>query len=67
MLQQRQIVKSLGMQIDKDPGYIEYANTTFSSIVWIFIYVYVTIYRTVPLQRYESSHCIIATKLRGCV
>jgi hypothetical protein len=47
MLQQRQIiVGALGQQITiKDPEYIKYTNTTFGFIIWIFIYVYVTIYR----------------------
>jgi len=70
MLQQRQIVKALGNQINtKDPLYIKYAITGFHSTAWMIIYVNVTIYRTVPIERCQSSntHCIIATKLRSRV
>jgi hypothetical protein len=66
---QRQIVKFLGKQIDiEDPAYTKYAGTSFQSIIWIFISVNVTIYRTVSLQSYEISHCIMKTaELRSCI
>ena len=71
MLQERQIViQALGNQIDiEDPAYTKYYQISFQSIVWILISVNVTIYRTVPLQRYQNSHCIIitTTKLRSCI
>jgi hypothetical protein len=52
MLQQRQIVKSLDNQINvEDPRRRKYAIIYFHSILWILIYVIVTIYRTVPLQK----------------
>jgi hypothetical protein len=72
MLQRQIVVKSLDMQIDiEDPGYIKYAYTTFGSIVWIFISVNVTIYRTIALHRDQnsSSHFMMmaTTKLRSSI
>jgi hypothetical protein len=52
MLQQRQIVKISGKQIDiEDPVCMKYASTSFHSIVWVFISVNVTIYRLLHYQR----------------
>jgi hypothetical protein len=49
---QRQIIKTLGNQIDiEDPAYRKYASTSFQSIVWMLIFEIVTINRTVPIQR----------------
>ena len=66
-MQQRQIVvKGLGNQIGiEDPGYIKYTNTTFGFIIWVFIYLNVTIYRTVLLQHYQSTsyYILLTTKL----
>jgi hypothetical protein len=62
ILQRRQIVKALGNQIDiEDPAYTKYAITDFHLIAWILISVNVTIYRTVPLPRYQtsSSHSVM--------
>ena len=72
MLQRQIVVKGLGKQIDIEyPAYTKYdASTSFQSIVWILISVNVTIYRTVLIQRYQSTnHCIIltTTKLRSCI
>jgi hypothetical protein len=70
MLQQRQIVKSLGKQIDiEDPAYRKYAGTSFQSIVWMLIFDIVTIKRNAAvLQRYVNNHCITTTKLlRRCI
>ena len=71
MLQRRQIVKSLGNDIDiEDPVYAKDATTSFLSIAWMLISVNVTIYRTVPIQRCQgSSHRImmIKTKLGSCI
>jgi hypothetical protein len=63
MLLQRRIVKTLGkQQIDIEYlVFIKYAITSFHSIDWMIISVNVTIYRTVPLQTYQSSHCIMST------
>ena len=72
MLQNRQIVRTVGNQIEyivclKD------AITDFHSIVWMFIAVSVTIYRNAaaPSQRHQStsSHCIMLTTklLRSCI
>jgi hypothetical protein len=64
MFQRQIVVKDLGKQIDiEDPAYTKYdAGTSFQSIVWISISVNVTIYRTVTLQRYQStSHFIMLT------
>jgi hypothetical protein len=66
MLQQRQIVKGLGKQIDiEDPAYRKYAGTSFQSIVWMLIFDIVTIKRNAAvLQRYVNNHCImLITKL----
>ncbi len=70
ILQERQIVKALGKQIDiEDPAYAKYAITSFHSIARILISVNVTIYRTVALPRYQtsSSHSImiITAQLRS--
>ena len=70
MLQQRQIVKGLGKQIDiEDPAYRIYAGTRFQFIAWMLIFDIVTIKRNAAvLQRYENNHCIIAAKLlRRCI
>jgi hypothetical protein len=63
MLQRQIVVNALDEQIDiEDLAYIKDTNITFGSIFWIFICVYVTIYRTVLLQQYQStSHCILLT------
>jgi hypothetical protein len=51
MLQRQIVVKGFGTQIDiEDTAYRTYAITDFHSIAWIFIFVSVTIYRTVPLH-----------------
>jgi hypothetical protein len=67
MLQQRQIVKALDKYVNiEDPVSTKYAITDFHSIVWMFISIDVTIYRTVLIQRYQStSHFIMlmTTKL----
>jgi hypothetical protein len=69
MLQRQIVVKGLGKQIDtKDPECTKY--TIAISMAWMLISVNVTIYRTVPIQRYQgSSHCIMmtTTKLRSCI
>jgi hypothetical protein len=66
---QRQIIKAVGKQIDiEDIEYTKYTNTTFDSIIWIFIRVNVTIYRTIALsETYENSHYIMTTELRSCI
>jgi hypothetical protein len=67
---QRQIVKSLGKQIDiEDPGGKKYVITSFHSITWMLISVNVTIHMTVPiLQRYQnSSHCIPTAEPRSSI
>ena len=66
MLQQRQIVKALDEQLE-DPAYTKYAIRSFHSI-GLLIYVNVTIYRTVALQRDQniSSHCIMMTLNSTC-
>jgi hypothetical protein len=68
MIQQTQIVvKALGKQIE-DALYIKYAIRCFHYIDLMFIPVNVTIYRTIPIQMYQSSnYCIMMnmTKLRG--
>ena len=52
----------------EDPAYRKYAITDFHSIVWMFITVIVTIYRTITLsESYEISPYIVTTKLRSCV
>jgi hypothetical protein len=65
MLQRQIVIKELGNQIDtKDPLYTKYAITGFQSIVWIPIFVDVTIYRNAEvLQRDENNRCITTTKL----
>ena len=51
ILQRRQILKDLGSLIDiEDLAYRKYAITDFHSIVWMFIAVIVTIYRTITLS-----------------
>jgi hypothetical protein len=70
MLQQRQIVKALGTQINiEDPVCTKYSSTSFQSIVWMLIFDIVTIKRNAAvLQRYENNHCITTTKLlRRCI
>jgi hypothetical protein len=54
LLQRRQIVITLGKQIDiEDPVAVKYASTSFLSITCMFISSNVTIYRTIPIQRYQ--------------
>jgi hypothetical protein len=69
MLQRQIVVKALGKQMDvEDPAYRKYAIVDFHSIVWMFIAVIVTIYRTITLsESYENSHYIITTKLWSCI
>jgi len=68
MLQRQIVVKVSDKQIDgEDPGHINYISTTFDFIISTFIYVDVTIYRTVPLRRYQGNHFTITTKLRSCI
>jgi hypothetical protein len=58
----RQIIKALGKQIDIDDlAYAKYAIISFRSIACMLISVIVTINRTVPIQRCQSSssHCIM--------
>ena len=56
MLQQRQIVKTLGKQIDvEDPRRRKYAIIYFHSLTWMFIFVDDTIYRNVSHQGYETN------------
>jgi hypothetical protein len=57
---QRQIVKAVDNRIDiEDPGDKKYAITYFHSITWMWVSVIVTIYRIVPVQRFQTSHCIV--------
>jgi hypothetical protein len=66
MLQQRQIVKALGKQINiEDPICVKYATTSFHYLDWLLISVNVTTYRTVQPEEYQSSHCITTAKLRS--
>jgi hypothetical protein len=68
MIQRQIVIKGLGKQIDiEDAAYRTYAIIDFHSIAWIFIFVSVTIYRTVPLHRYQSgiSHFIMLTTNYG--
>jgi hypothetical protein len=70
MLQRQIIVKGLGKQIDiEDPVCTIYAIASFLSIAWMLISVNVTIYGTIPLQKYQgTSHCIDpTTRLRSCI
>ena len=70
LLQRRQIViKAVGNQIDiEDIVGSKYAAITFHSIAWISISINVTIYGTdTPTQSCQSSHFIIATKLRSSI
>jgi hypothetical protein len=71
MLQRQIVVKALGKQIDiEDPAYTKYTIVSFLPIGWMLMSVNVTIYRTVPIQRWQgSSHCIMitTTKLRNCI
>jgi hypothetical protein len=70
MLQQTQIVKASGKQIDnEDPAYTKRDITKSHYVVWNFISVNVTIYRIVLLQRYQTSSNFImmTTKLRSSV
>ena len=72
MLQKRQIVRTVGNQIEYIVC-VKDAITDFHSIVWMFIAVSVTIYRNAaaPSQRHQStsSHCIMLTTklLRSCI
>jgi hypothetical protein len=68
MLQRQIIVKTLDYQIDiEDPVCMKYAIASFHSI-GLLISVNVTIYRTVALQRDQSSHRIMLTaKPRSCI
>jgi hypothetical protein len=64
MLQQRQIVKAAGNQIDiEDLAYRKYAITNFRSIIWMFIAVIVTIYRNAAAssQSCPISHWMLTT------
>jgi len=72
MLQQSQIIKAVGDQLDiEDPLCIKYASTGFQSIGGMLISAIVTINRTELLQMYQSSnsHCIMmtTTKLRSSI
>jgi hypothetical protein len=70
MLQKRDIIKAVGNAIDiEDPEHTKYVITSFHSIGRILICVNVTIYRTVPLPRYQtnSSHFITTAKLRSSI
>jgi uncharacterized membrane protein (Fun14 family) len=66
MLQRQIVVKALGKQIDiEDAVCTKDAIASFDSI-GLLIFVNVTIYRTIPLQRYQSnSHCIYLTTRQG--
>jgi hypothetical protein len=68
-MQRQIVVKAFGTQLDiEDLVRIKYASTSFHSIAWIFIFVNVTIYKTVLIQMYQdNSNHIIITKLRRCV
>jgi hypothetical protein len=69
MLQQSQIIKAVGKQLDiEDLVLTKYTITHFHSIVWMWSSVIVTIYRIVLEQRYKTSHCIMmmtTSKLRS--
>jgi hypothetical protein len=69
MLQQRQIVKSLGKHIDTEDPAFKVCYHKFHSIAWMIISVNVTIYRTIVLsESYENNHCITTTRrLRRCI
>ena len=57
MLQQRQINKVVGNQIDlEDLVGTKYSDVSFHSIVWVLISVIVTINRTEPLQEIIHSY-----------
>jgi hypothetical protein len=64
---QRQIVKFLGRQIEysvsaKDP------ITRIHSLTWTFIFVNVTIYRTIAQpESYENSHYLMPTEPRSSI
>ena len=65
---QRQIVKALGNPIDiEDIVCSKYADVSFHSISCMLISVNVTIYRIIPVQRYQSSsiHCIMMIETRS--
>jgi len=68
MLQERQVVSTVGNQIDKGPVGTEYAITRIHPIDWMLISIIVTIKRTIALsESYENSHYIMTTtKLRSC-
>ena len=70
MLQQRQIVKISGKQMDiEDPAHANYIATSFQSIAGMLIFDIVTIKRNAAVQqRYVNNHCISTTKLlRRCI
>jgi len=64
MLQRQIVVKALDKHVNiLDPAFTKYVITDFHSVVWMFIAVIVTIYRTIALpERYEINHCITTTK-----
>ena len=65
MLEQRHSVKVVDNQVE----YLvraKYAITRFHSIELMMVFVNDTIYRNVSHQGYETSLCIITTKLRSC-
>jgi len=69
ILQRRQIINAFVWQVDTEYlRRIKYAIIGFHSIVWVFISVNVTIYRTIALsESYKNSHYIMmTTKLRSC-
>jgi hypothetical protein len=66
MLQRQIVIKAFGNQIDiEDPAYRKYAITDFHSIIRMLVSVIVTIYRTVIIQRYQSTSnfIMLTTKL----
>jgi hypothetical protein len=71
MLERQIVVNTLVKQIDiEDPEYTKYIIASFLSTARMLISVNVTIYRTLTIQRCQStSHCIMmtTTKLRSCI
>jgi hypothetical protein len=65
---QTEVVNAVGDHIDiEDPAFMKYPITTLHSLSWIIISVIVTIHQTVPIQRYQSSHCITTAKLGSSI